>query len=118
MISLSKAGAGKWMLTGANTYTGNTTIADGTLEIRGAGQLGGGTYAGNISNTDTTPSPFTFDSSANQTLSGVISGGMELIKDGVGTLSLTNANTYTGNTTGGAWNSPRWRPAGASRARR
>jgi autotransporter-associated beta strand protein len=99
VVSLTKAGAGKWILTGANTYTGNTTIADGMLEIRGAGQLGGGNYAGSITSTDATPSPFTFASSASQTLSGVISGTMEVIKDGAGSLSLTGSAIHTGGTT-------------------
>lgn len=31
VISLTKAGAGKWTLSAANTYTGNTTISAGTL---------------------------------------------------------------------------------------
>lgn len=98
-LGVVKRGGGKWILSGANTYEGNTTIVNGTLEIGGAGQLGGGTYAGNISNTDGSPSPFIVNSSASNTFSGVISGDAELIKDGAGTLFLTNANTYTGDTT-------------------
>ena len=98
-LTLIKDEAGKWILRGANTYTGNTIISNGTLEIRGAGQLGGGNYAGNIINNDSTPSPFTFGSSANQTISGNISGTMEFIKDGSGTLSLSGATNHTGNTT-------------------
>jgi autotransporter-associated beta strand protein len=35
-------------LTGVNTYTGNTTINAGNLQIGGAGSLGSGSYAGNI----------------------------------------------------------------------
>ena len=31
MISLSKSGTGRWVLSGANTYTGDTSVADGTL---------------------------------------------------------------------------------------
>lgn len=34
--SLIKSGAGKWVLTGANTYTGSTTINGGTLSINSA----------------------------------------------------------------------------------
>ena len=41
---LDKSGAGTLLLSGVNTYTGNTTISAGTLEIGGAGQLGSGTY--------------------------------------------------------------------------
>jgi fibronectin-binding autotransporter adhesin len=90
VTSLTKANAGKWILTGANTYTGTTTISDGILEFASRG-----TYAGNISVTDTTPSPLTFSGAYTQTVSGVISGTMSLIKEGTGTLILTGANTHT-----------------------
>jgi autotransporter-associated beta strand protein len=32
-LSLTKAGAGKWILSGGNTYTGNTTLSGGTLAL-------------------------------------------------------------------------------------
>ncbi|NQX01186.1 autotransporter-associated beta strand repeat-containing protein [bacterium] len=38
-LSLTKAGAGKWILTGGNTYTGNTTISGGTLALGAASVL-------------------------------------------------------------------------------
>ena len=89
---------GKWTLTGANTYTGNTSISGGTLEIGGAGQLGSGSYAGNVS---IASGQLLYNSSANQTLSGIISGGGTLTKStgGSSTLTLSGANTYTGATT-------------------
>jgi len=34
--SLVKSGDGKWVLTGANTYTGDTTVSNGTLSITSA----------------------------------------------------------------------------------
>ncbi len=34
-VSLVKAGAGKWAITGTNTYTGSTTVSGGTLEVDG-----------------------------------------------------------------------------------
>ena len=40
-------------LSGINTYTGNTTISAGTLQISGSGQLGSGNYAGSILNNGT-----------------------------------------------------------------
>jgi len=85
------------ILTGTNTYTGDTTISatTGTLEIGGAGSLGaGGTYAGAITNND----KFKYNSTATQTLSGVISGAGTLEKDNTGTLTLSANNTYTGAT--------------------
>jgi autotransporter-associated beta strand protein len=43
---LTKTGAGTLLLTGANSYTGVTTITAGTLEINGQYALGGGVYGG------------------------------------------------------------------------
>ena len=33
VISLSKSGSGRWVLSGANTYTGDTSVTDGTLVL-------------------------------------------------------------------------------------
>jgi len=93
-LAFTKVGNGTLTLTGNNTYTGATTINAGTLEIGAAGLLGGGTYAGAITNNGT----FIFGANANQTLSGVISGSGGLTKQGSGTLVLNGANTFTGAT--------------------
>jgi autotransporter-associated beta strand protein len=90
--SFTKAGTGALILSGANTYTGATTISGGTLKVSGTGNLGGGSYAGNIANSGV----FDYDSTANQTLSGIISGAGAVTKSGAGTLTLTGANTRTG----------------------
>jgi fibronectin-binding autotransporter adhesin len=83
-------------LTGTNTFTGPMTInATAGLIIGGAGQLGGGTYAGDIADS----SVFIDNSSAAQTLSGSISGTGGLTMSGAGTLTLNGANTYSGATT-------------------
>ena len=41
-LALTKQGNGKLTLSGANTYTGDTAVNGGTLEIQGAGQVGKG----------------------------------------------------------------------------
>ena len=92
---LTKNGTGTLTLTAANTYSGATTINAGTLTISGTGQLGGGSYAGAIANSGN----FIYNSTSNQTLSGVLSGTGALTKNNTGTLTLTAANTYTGGTT-------------------
>ncbi|MFZ9937757.1 MAG: LamG-like jellyroll fold domain-containing protein [Luteolibacter sp.] len=39
VLSLSKGGIGKWILSGVNTYTGGTTVNTGTLVLGSTGQL-------------------------------------------------------------------------------
>jgi autotransporter-associated beta strand protein len=39
VLGLSKGGTGKWILSGENTYTGNTTVNAGTLVLGSTGQL-------------------------------------------------------------------------------
>jgi len=84
-----------WVVAGQNTYLSNTTVSAGaTLVIGGAGFLGGGAYANTILNNGT----FIYNSSAAQTLSGVISGSGVLMQNGSGTLTLSGVNTYTNTT--------------------
>ncbi len=94
---LKKIGTGAITLTATNTYTGNTTITGGTLQIGdcNTGSLGGGTYAGAITNSGS----LVINTPANQTLSGVISGAGTLTKLCTSTAIFTAANTYTGTTT-------------------
>jgi autotransporter-associated beta strand protein len=40
VMAVRKAGAGKWALSGANTYTGTTTISAGTLSAQSSSALG------------------------------------------------------------------------------
>ena len=91
---ISKNGSSTLTLSGNNTYAGNTTISAGTLQIGGAGLLGGGNYSNTISNSGT----LLYTSTANQILSGVISGAGALTKNGASTLTLSGNNTYTGAT--------------------
>lgn len=86
---LTKAGAGTLTLTGANNYTGGTTIDAGTLQ--------GDTTSlqGNILD----KAALVFNQTASGTYSGAISGSGSLSKSGIGTVTLTGNNTYSGGTT-------------------
>jgi autotransporter-associated beta strand protein len=120
---LSKSGSGTLTLLGVNAYSGPTTIGEGTLrlgaggalpsssrlvlsstgsamfdinnQLQRVGSLSGGSKseialkAGRLTVSQTTPGTF----------GGVISGaGGSLVKVGPQTLTLTNANTYSGLT--------------------
>ncbi|HTL73532.1 MAG TPA: autotransporter-associated beta strand repeat-containing protein [bacterium] len=91
---LNLLGAGTLVLSAVNTYAGATVISAGTLTVGGTGQLNSGSYAGNITNNGS----FVYNSSAAQTLSGVISGSGTVKQAGSGALTLSGANTYTGAT--------------------
>ena len=97
-------GNGTMALTGTNTYAGVTVMDPGaTLEINGAGELGGGLYAGDITNNGT----MDYDSSASQTFTGIMTGSGVLNVQGPGTLTTTGTNTATGasRSTGASWSS-------------
>lgn len=122
--SLTKTGAGTLTLSAANTYTGRTIINAGTIAINAESRLGGNPTAfaadhltlngGTLQSTATFAiddanrgislgaSGGTFNTNASTTLtvSNVIAGSGNLTKSiGSGTLTLTKANTFTGNTT-------------------
>ena len=84
-----KDGTGNLVLSGANTYTGGTSVLAGTLtgdavSLRGA-----------IAN----DAAVLFDQSSSGIYAGAMSGAGSLTKGGAGTLTLSGANTYTGGTT-------------------
>jgi autotransporter-associated beta strand protein len=87
--------SGTLVLSGTNTYSGTTAInSPAVLTIGGAGQLGSGAYAGNIVNNGT----FNYNSTASQTISGIISGTGPLKQNNAGSLTLSGVNTYSGGT--------------------
>lgn len=95
LIKSGTGASGRLILTGANTYAGNTTINTGTLQIGNGGTVGslstssvitgsaGATLAFNRSDTITSGSDF----------KDAIIGGINLAQLGSGTLILTAANT-------------------------
>ncbi|MBR0237438.1 MAG: autotransporter-associated beta strand repeat-containing protein [Thermoguttaceae bacterium] len=89
--ALLKTGTGVLELSGANTYTGKTTISAGTLKLSGS-SMGTGAIDNN--------GILDFASSSNLTYSGVISGTGSVTKSGTGTLELKTVNSsFTGDFT-------------------
>ena len=91
--TLAKLGDGTLTLTGANTFTGLTTVATGTLQIGNGGTTG--SIAGNIA----VDSDLVFNRSGTTTYGGAISGNGDVTKLGTGTLIVTGNNLAFGTTT-------------------
>ena len=124
LSSLTKSDSGTWSLTGTSAPTGGTTFGGGVLNLGSAGAIGtagtlsftGGALQYSASNqTDYSARFSTAASQAYQIdtngqavtfATGLTSTGGSLTKLGLGTLTLSGNNTYTGGTsvTGGNLN--------------
>jgi len=92
--TLIKQGPGTLLLTGANTFSGASSVAAGTLQIGSggtAGALGTVGISGNGS--------LVFSRSDAATWAGTLSGGLALSKLGTNTLTLTGNHAHSGTTT-------------------
>jgi fibronectin-binding autotransporter adhesin len=92
--TLGKNGAGTWILTGNNTYTGNTVINDGTLVV-GNGGTTGNAGAGNVIVFAPT-STLAINRSDTFNFNGTLSGAGALEQRGTGTAVLTAAGSSIG----------------------
>ncbi len=123
-FGIDKQGGGLLIVSGANTYTGTTSISGGTLRASGGNAIadtspvtlantagvsldltanetignlsGGGATGGNVTLNANT---LTVNEAGATTFAGIASGTGALTKLGAGTLTLSGANTYTGPTT-------------------
>ncbi len=111
---ITKSGSGTWTLTRANTYTGTTTINQGTLQVGANNNLGTGAIlvdGGTLRTTNTFAitatrtvtmgtSGGTLETAPSTTLTyaGAIAGSGTLTKEGTGTFVTggTGFNTWTG----------------------
>ncbi|ECH9467747.1 fibronectin-binding autotransporter adhesin ShdA [Salmonella enterica subsp. enterica] len=86
--SLVKTGTGELTLSGDNSYSGTTTITDGTLIAASVNALG----SGDIDNSGVLKV-------GEGELKNTLSGSGSLVKTGTGELTLSGDNTYSGGTT-------------------
>jgi autotransporter-associated beta strand protein len=96
--SLIKNGSSKLTITTSNTFTGTTTVNDGTL------QIGDGTTDGSIASSSSivltnTYSALVLDIVGSKTYANPITGNGKVQKLGSGTLTLSGANTFNGDLT-------------------
>ncbi|MGJ5078309.1 autotransporter outer membrane beta-barrel domain-containing protein [Bradyrhizobium sp. HKCCYLS3013] len=90
--TFQQLGSGTTIFSGANTYTGGTTVSAGTL------QLGNGGTSGSIVGDVINNGILAFNHSDNYTFGGTISGSGTLEQNGSGTLVLSGDSSYTGPT--------------------
>uniref|UniRef100_UPI00111A2F7F autotransporter outer membrane beta-barrel domain-containing protein n=2 Tax=Salmonella enterica TaxID=28901 RepID=UPI00111A2F7F len=84
-----KSGDETLTLSGANSYTGGTTISGGTLVANNVEALGTGDVTNNA----------TLELNTGGDFDNAISGSGQVVKSGDKTLTLSGANSYTGGTT-------------------
>jgi autotransporter-associated beta strand protein len=124
-LGLSTAGNGTVVLGGSNTYSGTTNVTSGKLLLTNAAavqnstvnvgapfalnfatgvtspNLGGLSGVGNVGMSTVTGQAVALNVGGNgqtTTYNGVLTGNGSLVKQGNGTLALTNSETYTGAT--------------------
>jgi autotransporter-associated beta strand protein len=92
--TLVKTNTGTLIIKTINSYSGVTTIGQGTL------QVGGGIAAGSLgTNLVQDNGSLVLDEPSSRSFANLVIGTGNLVQAGSGTLTLTASNTYTGGTT-------------------
>ena len=88
-VSLTKAGTGKWILAGASTYTGSTTVSAGTLLVNGSlgnttVEVNGGIFGGTGS----------VAGAVNVNAGGILAPGASIESLNTGSVGFANNSTF------------------------
>lgn len=92
---MQKTFSGTLVLTGANTYSGDTDVKGGVLQVGDGGTSGSILGAVNVDDS----AIFAFKRSDNITFVGMIAGEGSVVQKGSGSLTLTGANSFSGGLT-------------------
>lgn len=99
VMAVSKTGTGQLLLSGANTYSGGTSVLQGTLKTAGSGVLPSG---GNVS----TKSGTTLNLGGSQTLGSLTSldslGGDTVTNSAAATLTIRDSGSFYGTIANGS----------------
>lgn len=96
--SLTKSGSGNWRVSGANTYSGVTTIAGGSLEVLSLANAGAASNIGSVATTSASnllltndgALRFTGTSTSTNRLFSIDNSDVTIESSGSGSLSFTN----------------------------
>ncbi|MEI6070989.1 MAG: autotransporter-associated beta strand repeat-containing protein [Verrucomicrobiae bacterium] len=97
-VALTKSGAGTVTLTGANTYSGITTISGGTLQLGDGGFTGSSGGGAIVNNANFAINRSTTASQGADFSAAAITGNGTFTQAGTGNTTLNAANAYTGKT--------------------
>jgi fibronectin-binding autotransporter adhesin len=92
-VSLTKSGSGKWILSGANSYSGTTTITNGILQI-GSGGASGQLGSGPVVNNGT----ISFNRTDDVFIGSSITGTGRFVQAGSGSVTFGVAQGFSGPT--------------------
>ena len=93
-IALAKSGTGKWMLTGANTYIGATTVNAGTLLVSNTAGSGLGSGNATVNSGGTLGGSGSFTGTLTVNAGGVLAPGSSIESLASGAVALTASSTF------------------------
>lgn len=97
--SVNKVGAGLWIVSGANTYTGSTTVSAGTMTLSGSLATGTTTVAtgATLNLTGSTAGSLIVSSGGTATVTGIVAGSLANSGTVKGTGTITGTSSLGNN---------------------